>query len=669
MFRKKLNFIVLIITIYFNLLSLSYSQTVNEIKIFGNKRITAETISMFSDISIKDDLNQVDLNDLLKRLYNTNFFDNVEINLNQNILSIFVKENPIIEQIVFEGIKAKKIKKALAENLILKSRSSFNKSFLKKDKEMIVLTLKNLGYYFSNIDVFLEELNDNKVNITYKVDLGDKSKIKKISFIGNKIFKDNKLRGVIISEEYKFWKFISGKKFLNEGTLNLDKRLLKNFYLSKGYYDVSINSSFAKLTNDRQFELIFNINSGNKIYFDQINLNIPDDYNENNFNDLKKLFSKISGEPYSIKSVNKILDEIDTVSINEEYHSIIATVEESFDENKISLVFNINETEKFFIEKINIYGNNITRESAIRNQLEIDEGDPFNEILQAKSINNIKSLNFFKNVTSNIVEGKSPNNKIINIFVEEKATGEISAGAGIGSSGGTVAFSIKENNYLGKGIGLSFNTTITEESLKGLLSVRNPNYKNSDKALNFSVQATELDRITSFGYKSNKVGFSVGTDFEYLDDLNFGMATSSFYESIETDSTASVMQKKQEGNYWDTFVMLNFDYDKRDQKFQTSGGFRGKYFIELPIISKTNTLMNAVDYKYYTELYDQNISTASLYFKAANSLTNNDIKLSERLFVPSGKLRGFEKGKTGPVDGNDHVGYSNKFCNYHSPNF
>ena len=162
--------------------------------------------------------------------------------------------------------------------------------------------------------------------------------------------------------------------------------------------------------------------------------------------------------------------------------------------------------------------------------------------------------------------------------------------------------------------------------------------------------------MTLFGYKNNKVGFSIGTDFEYLDDFYLGISTSSFYEKIETVSTASVMQKKQEGNYWDTFLRINFDYDKRNQKFQTSDGFRSNYFINLPLISETNTLTNSFDYKMYTDLFENNITSASFYFKAAKSINNDNIKLSERLFIPSARLRGFEKGKIGPKDGKDFIG-------------
>jgi outer membrane protein insertion porin family len=647
---------IIIILFVLNISSFALSEIVKKIEISGNKRISNETIKMFSETQINDDINNLKINDILKKIYETNFFKDVKINLENNILKIKVEENPIIENIIFTGVKAEKIREAISKNLILKKRSSFNKSLLKKDKDNISDTLKELGYYFSEIEILSEFTPDDRVILTYQISLGEKSKIQKISFIGNKIFKDKKLRRIIISEEHKFWKFLSGKKFLNESTLNFDKRLLKNFYLNKGYYNVSINSSFAKLIDRNQFELIFNIDANEQFFFNEIKLNIPTDFDKENFNQLNYLFKRLKGKPYSVKSINNILDEIDIITTFEEYHSIKASVNEEIDSNNINLEFIIEETEKYFVEKINIYGNNVTAENVIRNQLLIDEGDPYNEILTTKSINNLKSLNFFKSVESNISEGKSTNNKEINIFLVEKPTGEISAGAGVGTSGGTIAFGVKENNYLGKGVQVEANGILTEESIKGLISVTNPNYKNTDKSLSFTVEATEIDRLVNFGYKNNKVGFSIGTDFEYLDDFNFGIATSSYYEKIETDSTASARQKKQEGNYWDTFLRLNFDYDKRNQKFQTSDGFLSRYYLDLPIISESNTLTNTYDYNFYTELYDQNISSASFLFKSANSISNDDIKLSERIFLPSKRLRGFEKGKIGPMDGKDYIG-------------
>ena len=647
--------IVSIILILF-LFKSAYSEIINEIKIFGNDRISKETILMFSDIQVKENLDSGNLNKILKNLYNTNFFKDVSLKIENNILLINVIENPIIQSIKYEGIKAKKIKDLISNNTNLKSRSSYDEFILNKDKEKIQLLLKELGYYFPEINIFTEELDDNKINLTYEIKLGDKAKIKKISFIGDKKFKDKKLKSIIVSEENKFWKFITNKKFVNENIISLDKRLLKNFYLNKGYYDVIIDSSFAKLVNKNDFELIYNIKANEKFYFNDLSIELPNDFNRDNFEEINDFLKKLKGKTYSVDIIEEILEELDKVTLLEQYQSISSKVEEDIVEQKINLNFIIKEIDTKYVERINILGNNITKETVIRNQFEIDEGDPFNEILANKSINNIKSLNFFKSVNYEIIEGKTPETKIINVTVEEKATGEITAGAGVGTSGSSIAFGVKENNYLGSGINLSSNVSLSEESLKGEFTVINPNFRNTDKLIRFSASAVETDRLIDFGYKTSKTGFSFGTSFEFLNDFEIGLGNSNYYEKIDTDSNASARQKTQEGNYWDSFLNLDFDLDKRNQKYQASEGFRSQYFLDLPLVSETATLQNTYVYKYFTELFENNISSASIFLRSSTSLKDENIKLSERINIPSNRLRGFESGKVGPKDGNDFIG-------------
>ena len=647
----------LILIIFFSLFSIlnANSEIVKSIEIIGNERVSSETIKLFSNANINESLDNNDLNDMLKNLYDTNFFKDVSVELNSNILKIKVEENPIIENIIINGIKSDSLKENVTKNLKLKARSSYNEVLLNSDKNILRSSLKDAGYYFANIDVETIDLGDKKIDIIINIDPGKKSKIKKISFLGDKKFKDGKLKSLIVSEEYKFWKFISGKKYLNENMVNFDTKLLKNFYRNKGFYNVQINSSFAKLLNDDEFELIYNINANSIIYFGNINLDLPEDYEKDNFNKIFEIFEDIKGKKYSINLVEKILKEIDTITINEQYESINASVNEKIVNDQLNLTFKINETKKSYVSKINILGNNITEESVIRNQLIINEGDPFNEILMTKSINNIKSLNFFRSVKNEILENDEFD-KIINIFVEEKPTGEIAAGAGFGTSGGTIFFSISENNYLGKGIRVNTNLELSPESIKGIFSTTNNNYKNTNKSLSFAVEADEVDQLTNNGYKSNKMGFSVSTDFEYLDDFNLGIGTSSYYERIETDNTASTRQKKQEGDYWDTFLKLDMTYDKRNQRFKPSDGFFSNYHLDLPVLSSNYTVTSGYNLKHFSELYENNISTIGFSIKGASSITNKDAKLSERLYVPSRNLRGFVRGKVGPKDGEDYIG-------------
>ena len=653
----KKNFFIFFIIIYILVnVNSSYSDILKSITINGNERISDETINTFLPIELNDEINEKKLNIITKELYDTNFFKNVTLKYENNNLTINVIENPIIQNIFFDGIKSNSLKDFITNNVKLIERSSFIDFFLEQDLIIMKQNLKSRGYYFANIDIKIENLEDNKINLFYNFDIGEKAKINKITFVGNKIYKNKDLKNIILSEEYKFWKLISGKKFLNEELINFDKRLLRNFYLNRGFYNVEILSSYARLVKDDEFELIFNINAGSKVYFGDLKLSLPLNYDRENFLDLSKTLDQLSGTPYSINSINKIVEDIDNIALSEQFETIDVKVIEKSNLNKLDLEFIVSESEKSFIKKINILGNNITRENVIRNQFEIDEGDFYNDILYNKTLNNLKSLNFFKNVKGNIKNENSTNDKIIDIIVEEKPTGELGASLGFGTDDTNLGFFVKENNYLGSGVSLLGNIMVGTDSIKGLLSVTNPNYNDTDKLVYTTIQSTEINKLTDYGYKTNQTGFSFGTKFELLDDFVFGIGTSNFYEKIETDSTASALRKTQEGDYWDTFINLDFSYDKRNQRYKPSEGFRSIYNINMPVVSETNTLTNSYNFNHYSELYQNNITSVSFFLKTANSLTDDNIKLTERLFLPSNKLRGFSNGGVGPKDGNDYIG-------------
>ena len=645
-----------VFTIFFFLTISTESKNFNNVLINGNERISNETILIFSEIPKDQVLDSNSLNIILKKLYKTGFFKDVAIKLENKELIIDVIENPIIQTVFIEGIKRNKTEEAIYKILNLKDRSPFNKILIKKDETLILNYLKNSGFYFSKISTTIEDLGKNKVNVFYNVDLGSKARVTKISFIGDKKFKDKKLRNVIVSEEYKIWKVISGKKYLNENMVNLDQRLLTNFYKNKGFFNVNVNSSFANYLGDDKFELIYNIAAGKKYFFNEINLVLPLDYDEKNFIKLKSLFTNLKGKPYSLNSINELLQEIDKIVLSEQYEFLKSSVSEIVKDNLIDFTFKIQESEKFYVEQINIFGNNITLESTIRNNLTVDEGDAFNELLHKKSLSNLKSLNYFNTVEADIIDGSLNGQKIINFTVEEKPTGEISAGAGVGTSGGSVMFGVKENNFLGRGVAFGTNITLDAESLKGVISLNNPNYNGTNRSLNLSAQNISTDRLTDYGYKSNKTGITVGSGFEYYDDLYLNRGLSVSTEKLTTNSKASAYNKSQEGTYFDTFFNYTLDYDKRNQKYQTTDGYRSRFSQKIPLINKSNTLTNTYDYKTYSEWFNENITTLGFYAEATNSLNGKNVKLSDRIFLSPSKLRGFESGKVGPKDGTNFIG-------------
>jgi len=652
MFKTLIQFILFSTFLTFS----SYSKNYEKIIVNGNERISNETILVFSEIQDSKTLDENSINEILKKLYKSGFFKDVTVKIENNNLIIEVSENPIIQTVFIDGIKRKKTEESLYEILSLKNRSSYNSSLIKNDEAAILKFLKDEGYYFSNVTSSYDDLGDNKIDLLYQIDLGEKSKISKISFIGDKKFKDITLKNIIISEEYKFWKFLSGKKYLNENLINYDKRLLNNFYKNKGFFNVVIESSFANYLGNDEFEIIYNISSGEKFYFNEFELNLPIDYEFANFAQLDKIFKELKGENYSLNSIDKILKEIDKIVLNEQFEFLKSTVKESIEDNLINLTFDIGESEKFYIGKINILGNSVTLEEVIRNQLLVDEGDAFNELLQTRTLNNLKGLNFFSKVESEILDIENENKKIINITVEEKPTGEIMAGAGVGTAGTTVAFGVSENNFLGRGIEFSSDISVSTESLKGIISMNNPNYKGSNRSLNTSLESTVTDRLKNFGYKSNKTGFSVGSGFEFYDDLFWNTGISSYVEKLETDNTASASMKKQEGSYFDAFFNHTLSYDKRNQRYKTTDGYISRFTQNIPIISEIYTLTNSYDYKTYNEWLDENVFSIGFFGKTSNSLNGKNVKLSERLYLPASKLRGFESGKVGPKDGADYIG-------------
>jgi outer membrane protein insertion porin family len=646
-----------IFVLFISLTVVATAEVVNKFKVKGNDRVSSQTIINFTKIEPGSNLSKSDLNNSLKFLYETNFFENVSFKIENGLLIIDVKELPIIQSVTFNGIKAKKTQKLLMDQIKLKEKNPYNKLFLKNDLNILLNIFKESGYYFAKIEVKEETNANNTVNIIYDIDRGERALIKEIKFIGNKRFKDRKLHSVITSEESRFWKFISRGKYLNNERVDLDLRLLKNFYLNKGYYQVNIENAYSKILDKENFSLIYKIDAGEKFVFNDLSLLMPDDFDPKKFEKIEKIFKKLKNTNYSFKRIEKILDEIDMIATYENYEFIDADVIETIvEKNKINFTFDIKESEKFYVERINIFGNNITQEDYIRHQLIVDEGDPFNVLLHNKSINKLKSKGIFASVDSKIRNSQNSNQKIVDLTFEEKPTGEISAGAGYGTSGSTFALGIKENNFNGKGIKLEANLGLTEETIKGAFRYTNPNFAYSERALSTSIESTVTDKEADSGYKSSLNALSLGTSYEQYEDLFFSPQFSISNESLSTTSKASANYKKQEGSYFDTTFSYGLTYDKRNSPYQATDGFVSRWTQSLPIVSDGSPITNGYQITGYQELVDDMVVSLGFYGRAVNSLTDNDVRVSKRLYLPNRRLRGFESGKVGPKDGNDYVG-------------
>ena len=648
------NFLIILL-LSFSIIKPLNAEIIKEFKINGNNRVSNETVIMFSKLSIGQDVSQFDLNNSLKILYQTNYFKNISLSISNGIVDINIDENPIIQNIIINGIKNDTILENINKITKKLEKYPFIKSNISEQNILLKNILKSYGYYFVKLDTLINTNDNNSVDIIYNFNVGEIAKIKKIIFIGNKIFRDSTLRNIIISEEAKFWKFLTRNKFLNTERIKLDVARLTKFYQNSGYFQVKVKSTTTIINENNQFELIYNIDAGKKYFFNNIKLINNDFFSDDEKKIFNKKFTNLKGKKYSKRKVSNLMDEINEFTLLNNFMFLNANYKEIIKSNNlIDIQISLDDTEKKYVERINILGNFITDEKVIRNSLIVDEGDPYNEILFNKSIQDIKAKNIFKTVNYKIREN-SNTNKIIDINVEEKATGEIFAGAGTGTAGTNLSAGIKENNYLGLGIKLDTNATITEDSLKGRFSVNNPNYKNSDKSIKAVIESSVDDFMSTSGYKTNRTGFSIGTEFEHKKDLFVNIESSNYYEDLETSSTATSIIKKQEGNYIENLLSYRITLNKLDQNFQPTDGVINRFSQTLPLYSDDKSIENKFTSSAYHSVNDNLILSAKFYLKTINSLDDN-VRVSKRVDVPGRLLRGFESGKIGPKDGSQYIG-------------
>jgi len=648
---KKIIFFLFFILFSFH----SYAEIVKKIEVVGNERISKETIQVFGDISLGKDYEQSDLNIIIKKLYDTTFFSNLSIKIDNNKLVINVKENPIINTITFDGENARKYKEKILEIINSREKSSFITSNIKTDINVVKSFYKAQGHYFVKIEASVEKLKNNKVNIIYKIDKGEKAKIAKIYFLGEKKIREKRLRDVITSQENRFWKFISNTIYLNKERIELDKRLLENYYKNKGYYEVDIKTTNVEYAEGSGFLLTYNIEAGTRYKFRKIYADVTDSLDKDAFLSLEKEFNKLVGKYYSQKKIKAILDKIDKLSEQKELQFITHNILETLEEEVVDVRINIFEGKKVIIERINIVGNSVTNDSVIRSTLIVDEGDPFSTLLVNKSINEIKALNIFGIVDHKVLAGSSDDRKILEISVEEKATGEIMAGAGIGTEGTSFTVSVSENNWLGKGIKLKSGLNVSQTKVSGNISIDNPNYKFSDNSLTAGIDVSSTDQTLTSGYKSSKTGFNVGTLFEQYERIYIAPEITVAFEDIKTDSKASASFKKMDGTFFNTDLGYAVIIDRRNQSFRPTGGHKITFRQKIPIIQDSSSFMNGIDvFKYHG--FSEDLIGALKFHARAITGVDDDVRLTDRLYIPRTRLRGFNTYKVGPKDGEDWIG-------------
>ena len=631
---------------------------IKEVKILGNKRVSANTIEALVDKKVTE-VNSIYINNLTRKIYNTEFFSNVKITYDSNVLIVNVEENPIVNFFYINGVDGSDLNE-INKILSLKENNIFSVAKLKKDLEEIKDYYKLSGYYFATVEPEVIKIDDNQINLIWNINKKDISKIKNIYFIGEKYFSSTQLLDIISSAEDSWWSFFSNSSLIEDRIEN-DKKLLKLFYKSKGFYDVQIESTFANLDKKNNFTLTFSINSGKKYKFGDVeikseNLIIKD----SSVLDLKNISENIiKNKIYSLPIISTIEKKINSYLEDNKYTNIEVDIEEiKKNDEKIDLIVKLNPLKRTLVEKINIFGNSITEDKVLRDNLLIAEGDILNNTKIKKSIDNINSKNIFRKVEYKISESDAQkSSKDLNLYVKEQPTGSISAGVGYGSNGGLLEGSINERNFLGKGIDLNFTGRLASEKVSGVFSYIDPNFNNSEKEL-ANYFYSESDDYSNAGYTSKRIGDRLGTRYEIFEDIYFKPFVLIQFDKLETNANASSLLRSRDGNFTTTSLGFNLLADFRNSKNLPTAGsllfFDQSY---ATLISDIPTIQTSVGSTFYKEIINEKfIGSAKIKLSNVTAFDNKDAKLSDRIFASTSDLRGFETRGVGPVDSGSHVG-------------
>ena len=630
---------------------------IKEISVQGTQRIDIETVISYSNISkgtaYTDELG----NQVLKKLFDTNLFSNIKVSFLNNTLNIEIIENPTINFVSFEGNSKVKDEDLMLE-ISLKERTVYSRSKVKKDIERMLSLYQRSGRLSTEINPKLEILENNRVNLTYEISESDVAKVSKIIIIGNEVFSSAKIKSLMKTKERTLLRILSSSDNYDPDKLEYDKQLITQFYNNNGFPMFKFISSIAQLkSNTNNFEIILNVSEGEKFNFGE--LTVESKLKKMKVENIKNLLPIKEDDLFDRSLISKSIDQLKDVAQLEGYTFIdIATdLSENSELNIIDVRLIINEGPRVYIDNINITGNTRTVDKVIRREVGLAEGDAYNKYAIDYSKDSLRALNFFNKVDVNEEKTNLPDKINLEIKVEEKSTGEASIGAGYSSStAGTLQLGLKENNFLGKGQKVKFESSFSNTRTTYDISITEPYFNNKPLSLSGSIYSNFTDP-SSASYETEDLGFSLSTAFPLSVDRFLELRYSLYTAKVKADSNATTYENALAGTDTVSQIGYSLTFDRRNSRFKPSRGFNLILNQDLAGLGGNSYYYrNNIEFNSYKRLSDRFIG--ALKFKGGNINGYNDkyAPLSSNFNLGGKKLRGFKTGKVGPKLGNSYTG-------------
>ncbi len=628
-------------------------RAINEIRVTGTERIEATTVLTYLDVKVGDKMDDETLDRALKSLFATGLFADVNLHQRGNVLEVEVAENPVINQIAFEGNERIDDDALLAE-IQLRPRQVFTRTKVGNDVNRLYQVYRRNGRFSVSIDPKAIKLDQNRVDLVFEISEGDVTKTKGIRFVGNKRYDDDKLRSVISTKETHWYSFFSTSDRYDPDRLSYDQELLRRFYLSQGYADFNIVSANAELSKNKDyFYITVALEEGQRYRIGNVTIKSQ----LRNF-DAEQLRPSITIEPkdwYDADEVQKTVDAL-TDKLGDLQYAFV-NVRPDIIRNRegqtVDVVFEINETPRVFVERVNINGNVRTLDKVIRREMEVVEGDPFNRSKLAKSEKAIRDLGYFENVSVKPMQGSAPDKTVLDVDVTEQSTGELSVGAGFSTNDGPLAdFRIRERNLLGKGQDLLLATTIAGKRTEFDLSFTEPYFLDRDFSAGFDLFHVTRDLQDESSYDQRKTGGVARFGFPLSE--NWRQVLKYRYERneiMDVSASASRYIRDQEGLRETSAVAQRLTYDNLDSKLFPTNGLSAWLDTELAGLGgDAEYLSGKVGASYYYPVMDNVVFNLLGETGAIQGLRDKDVEINERYFLGGSTLRGFEQAGLGPRD-------------------
>ena len=630
---------------------------INSINIDGVQRIDRETVISYANISKGDTYTEEIGNNVLKSLFETNLFSNIQISFEDNILNIKIQENPTINLVKFYGNSKIKDEDLVIE-ILLKERSVYSRSKVKKDIERMLSLYQRAGRLSTEINPKLEMLDNNRVNLTYEITESDVAKVSNIIILGNNVFSTSKIKSIMKTKEETLLRFLSSSDNYDPDKLEYDKQLITEFYNNNGYPEFKFTSSIAQLkTNTNNFEIILNINEGSKFNFGELEVEsklkkIDPDY-------VKIILPIKKGNIFDRSLLKESVEQLKELAQLEGYSFIEVDTRllDGSEENAVDIKLIINEGPRVYVNKINISGNTRTVDKVIRREFKLTEGDPYNKYSINFSKDSIRALNFFNEVEINEVRTNFPDKINLEVNVEEKNTGEASIGAGYSSANAaSLNLGLRENNFLGKGQKVKFDTSFSNTRTAYDISLTEPYFNNKPLSLTTNLYSNFTDP-TGVNYETEDLGFGISTSFPISTDRHLELRYSLFTSKIKANSSATVYENALAGT--DTVSSLGYTlvFDRRNSRYKPSDGFNFKLSQDLAGLGGDSYYYkNNFEFNYYKRLSKRFIGAYKFQGGNINGYNDKYSPLSSNFKLGGKKLRGFKSGKIGPKLGNSYTG-------------